>query len=176
MSIHQQLYDAAKARKLRLSRDFGIADTGMAPKRPKGATGLPKPAVQVIEARTVPEDIPPPLPSKPPTPVPDRIITCQEILRTVAALTGVSVSILCSPRRSRHLVEGRFVVYWIARKHTALSFPHIGRMIGRRDHSTVLHGVARVEAALKNDTGKFEPLLARALELLGLEAKEVPFE
>lgn len=47
---------------------------------------------------------------------------------------------LFSDRRVKRIVDARqFVMYWACRR-TTLSLPHIGRKLGGRDHTTVLHG------------------------------------
>lgn len=47
---------------------------------------------------------------------------------------------LRSARRRRDLVLARqFIMYWMARL-TTYSLPQIGRLIGNRDHTTVLYG------------------------------------
>lgn len=50
---------------------------------------------------------------------------------------------LRSDRRSAHLVLARqFVIYWACRL-TQLSLPQIGKLLGGRDHTTILHGKRR---------------------------------
>lgn len=69
--------------------------------------------------------------------------TFREIEHRACRLFNVKPSELHSPRRSRDIVFARqFVMYW-ARRLTPLSLPQIGRLIGRRDHTTVLHGCER---------------------------------
>jgi chromosomal replication initiator protein len=40
---------------------------------------------------------------------------------------------------------------YLARKHTRLSFPELGREFGGRDHSTIQHGYHKVEQDLASD-------------------------
>lgn len=73
-----------------------------------------------------------------PAPVPRR--TYQEIEAVACRVFNVTASELKSDRRNRHAVFARqFVMYWAARL-TRLSLPQIGRKLGGRDHTTVLHG------------------------------------
>jgi chromosomal replication initiation ATPase DnaA len=53
---------------------------------------------------------------------------------------------LLSPCRSENLLEARADLYWYARRDTNLSLADIGRRTGGRDHSTVIHGLARAIA------------------------------
>lgn len=53
---------------------------------------------------------------------------------------GVTRSAIRSNRRSRDLILAKqFVMYWTARL-TDLSYPTIGRLMGGKDHTTILHG------------------------------------
>lgn len=55
-------------------------------------------------------------------------------------LFGISKRELRSNRRNREIVFARqFIMYWTARL-TEMSLPQIGRLMGGRDHTTVLHG------------------------------------
>lgn len=71
-----------------------------------------------------------------------------DIIREVCDLTGISITELKSPRKTHNLVRARYYIAWRARKETSASFPQIGRYLGRRDHTTVLHGVRQFQAAL----------------------------
>lgn len=46
-------------------------------------------------------------------------------------------------------VKARQVIAFLARRHTSISFPAIGRMLGNRHHTTVLHGVKKITAHMK---------------------------
>jgi hypothetical protein len=67
--------------------------------------------------------------------------TLQMILHQVADKHGVTVLDLKSDRRFQKIVEARWEVFYRARHETALSLPQIGRMVGGKDHTTVLHGI-----------------------------------
>lgn len=68
-----------------------------------------------------------------------------DILSAVGAVTGIAIVDLASPRRERRFVRARFVYFHVARTLTSKSTPNIGRHCGRRDHSTVLHGLHQVQ-------------------------------
>ena len=53
------------------------------------------------------------------------------------------------------------LIIWIAKQLTTRSLPDIGRRVGGRDHTTVLHAVRRIEALKAED-----PNLARDLDVL----------
>jgi len=72
------------------------------------------------------------------------------VIDAVSKVTNIPRHELCSPRRLRYLLPARMAVYFIAYKHTGKSFPQIGRAVGGRDHTTVLHGYRK--ATEKSET------------------------
>lgn len=56
-----------------------------------------------------------------------------------------------SARRTLKLVYPRQIAMYLARSMTGKSLPEIGRRFGGRDHTTVLHGAKKIEAAIKRD-------------------------
>lgn len=74
--------------------------------------------------------------------------TGRDVLRAAAAAAGPSITmaILRSPDRRRVVSHWRHIGFYIARHHTLLSYPQIGRVFGGRDHSTVLYGHKKVQA------------------------------
>ncbi len=70
------------------------------------------------------------------------------ILREVAAAHGVDLLDLMSKRRGRALVAARHEAMYRMRYETTMSLPQIGRRMGGRDHSTVLHGIRSHECRL----------------------------
>lgn len=69
-----------------------------------------------------------------------------EIVRQVCKEHHVLPEDLLSPCRTDILIEARADLYWYARRDTELSLADIGRRTGGRDHSTVIHGLARAVA------------------------------
>ena len=56
-----------------------------------------------------------------------------------------------SDNRSRNIAYPRQIAMYLCRKLTSLSLTDIGKMLGNRDHSTVLHGCNKVENDIKKD-------------------------
>ncbi len=69
-------------------------------------------------------------------------------VEAVAAAFGVAASELRGRSRQRHLVEARQVAMYVLREATDLSLPAIGRALGGRDHTTVMHGLERIRERL----------------------------
>ncbi len=74
-------------------------------------------------------------------------ITLGGIEATVAAFFGVTPADLHSSRRTRTVASARMVAMFLARRHTQMSFPEIGRAMGK-NHSSVVLAVQRMEKLL----------------------------
>lgn len=62
------------------------------------------------------------------------------IVRRICWATGVNHSEILSGRRNKRVAFARqAIMYWACRR-TAMSLPEIGRRLGGKDHTTVLHG------------------------------------
>lgn len=73
----------------------------------------------------------------------------KDILTDVAAATGFSIPEIKSIRRDRRLVKARQWAAWRMAKETSMSLPAIGRVLGDRDHTTILHSIRKHEAWMK---------------------------
>jgi chromosomal replication initiator protein len=78
-----------------------------------------------------------------------RRISPQMILETTAASYGFSVDALCGPSRTRPLVTARQVAMYLTRELTDYSYPAIGRIFGKRDHTTVIHAVDKIAGQMQ---------------------------
>lgn len=67
------------------------------------------------------------------------------ILDTVAELGGVLLVTMLSKRRDLRLVRCRQIAMALMRELTTMSYPEIGRIMGARDHTTVLHGCQMIQ-------------------------------
>lgn len=74
----------------------------------------------------------------------------QYIERLVAGHFGVTVESLHSDSRDRTVTLARACAMYLIRKHTRMSFPEIGRLMGNKQHSTVLMATKRVEQLLRH--------------------------
>lgn len=71
-----------------------------------------------------------------------------EVLLIVSAEAGVSTIDLKSERKSKKVCRARHVFFWLARRFTLRSYPFIGMTCGDRDHTTVMHGVRKIDAVV----------------------------
>jgi chromosomal replication initiator protein len=96
----------------------------------------------------------------------DRRVTIQEIQKKVAEHWNIRVTEMSSARRSRNIARPRQVAMYLAKQLTSKSLPDIGRHFGDRDHTTVMHAVARVTELVGKDAAFADDveLLRRMLE------------
>lgn len=76
-----------------------------------------------------------------PPPIPARDKDAFEILRVVAQAYVLRVDDLTGRDRHKAIAEARLVAYWLLRSRTRMSFPEIGRVMGDKDHTTIMAGV-----------------------------------
>jgi len=96
----------------------------------------------------------------------ERKITVEEIQRKVSDHYRIRLSDMIGPKRLRSYARPRQVAMYLCKHMTSRSLPEIGRRFGGRDHTTVMHGVKRIEE-LKSSDGQIAEdleLLRRALE------------
>ena len=77
------------------------------------------------------------------------------VLKQVAAFYGLRVDAITGHGRARDVTRARHIAIYLIRKMTGDSTIQIGRYLGGRDHSTVLHAMKNIEEGIKID-----PLLA----------------
>lgn len=96
----------------------------------------------------------------------ERRVTVEEIQRKVAEHYNIRLSDMIGPKRLRTIARPRQIAMYLAKQMTTRSLPEIGRRFGGRDHTTIMHGVRKVEELAAQDTQMREDidLLKRLLE------------
>lgn len=82
----------------------------------------------------------------------DKPLTIDEILEKVCNHFNVSVSAVNGRSRKQDLVTARQVSMYLAQKYTKMPASRIGKLVGGRDHSTVIHSCSRIEQRLQVDS------------------------
>jgi chromosomal replication initiator protein len=95
------------------------------------------------------------------------------IIQVVAAASGVTPIDVRSPRRNAKIVLARHVGMWLASRLTPRSFPTIGQAFGRRDHSSVIYAVRRIDQAMKDDPRFADRVLELAAAIGDGQASEL---
>ena len=82
----------------------------------------------------------------------DRKLSIEEIQRKVAEHYNIRLSDLIGPKRLRTIARPRQVAMYLAKQLTPRSLPEIGRRFGGRDHTTIMHGVRKIEELMTTDS------------------------
>jgi chromosomal replication initiator protein len=80
-----------------------------------------------------------------------RLVTIENIQKTVADYFKVRMSDLLSERRSRSVARPRQVAMALAKELTEHSLPEIGDAFAGRDHTTVLHACRQIKGLMETD-------------------------
>ncbi|TMV10673.1 chromosomal replication initiator protein DnaA [Arenibacterium halophilum] len=81
----------------------------------------------------------------------ERKITVDEIQRKVSEYYNIRLADIIGPKRLRSFARPRQVAMYLCKQLTSRSLPEIGRHFGGRDHTTVMHGVRRIEELRVSD-------------------------
>lgn len=78
-------------------------------------------------------------------------ITSKQIIERTAKHFGLSPHEICSAKRDKHIVVPRQIAMYLLRSELHLSFPKIAGELGRKDHTTAIHSIEKIEKAIKLD-------------------------
>lgn len=95
----------------------------------------------------------------------DKLVTIENIQKTVAEYYKVKVADILSKRRSRSIARPRQMAMSLAKELTNHSLPEIGDLFGGRDHTTVIHACRKVKELVgsENDFAEDFKTLMRIL-------------
>jgi chromosomal replication initiator protein len=95
-------------------------------------------------------------------------VTIEMVQAEVARQFGLHVNDLRGNRRTQDVAYARHIAMYLSRELTEASLPQIGARFGGRHHTTVIHGVDKVERQLKDG---HDPQLQDLLALIGARLK-----
>ncbi len=78
-------------------------------------------------------------------------VSIPRIQELVSERFGLTVSELCSARRSQAIAYPRQVAMYLSRELTDSSLPKIGKQFGNRDHTTVIHATSKISRLIRED-------------------------
>jgi chromosomal replication initiator protein len=91
-------------------------------------------------------------------------ITIEKIQNVVSNYFNIDLKIMHSQSRKREIVQARQVTMFLSKKYTDYSYSHIGSLVGKRDHATVLYACRAIQDSL--DIDKSFRLAMSAIEKL----------
>ena len=83
----------------------------------------------------------------------DEPLTIDDIMDKVCSHYNVTMTAVNSRSRKKDIVMARQVSMYMAQKYTKMPASRIGKLVGNRDHSTVIHSCSKIEDRLKVDKG-----------------------
>lgn len=89
-------------------------------------------------------------------------ILVRDIIRVVADLSGLTSNDILSNRRDAKSCLARHIAMYLAKRLTAHSLPRIGKLMGGKDHTTVLHALRRIQAMLDAGNESLSEFLSNA--------------
>ncbi|MBC6496947.1 MAG: chromosomal replication initiator protein DnaA [Alphaproteobacteria bacterium GM7ARS4] len=81
-----------------------------------------------------------------------RRLSVEQIQKVVCNHYNIKMADMVSSRRAQDVVRPRQVAMYLAKAMTSRSLPDIGRQFGKRDHTTVLHAVRKIDILCKKDS------------------------
>lgn len=78
------------------------------------------------------------------------------LIRHGCTVWGLSRGQFTGRQKAIYIARPRQVLMWFAASHYGMSTPYIGRALGGRDHSTVVHGIQKVAKMLPTDLDVYD--------------------
>ncbi|WP_254512927.1 helix-turn-helix domain-containing protein [Anatilimnocola floriformis] len=103
--------------------------------------------------------------------LPDEKATLRRIASAVAKHFEISLSSLKGDCRQRNLVLARGVAVHLSRQLTSASFATIGELLGKRDHTTILHSARKITEQIDQDSQLRQHVEELRQELSASEAR-----
>ena len=78
-------------------------------------------------------------------------ISARQVVERVSKHFQVPIDDIMGPKRDKDIVVPRQVAMYMLRNELHLSFPKIARELGRKDHTTAMHSVEKVQLSMNSD-------------------------
>lgn len=78
-------------------------------------------------------------------------ITARQIIDKTARHFQIDSKEICGAKRDKHIVVPRQIAMYLLRSELHMSFPQIATELGRKDHTTAIHSVEKIEKSIKLD-------------------------
>jgi len=94
-------------------------------------------------------------------------VTCEQVIDAVSRHYAVDVPVLESRKRSKSIALARQVAMYLLREDLHYSFPRIGKLLGGRDHTTVMYGCSKIAVMIEEDNQMRRDVLSIKHNLYG---------
>ena len=94
------------------------------------------------------------------------VITIDNIIDMVASHYELSIEQLCSSNRSSNIAYPRQIAMYLCKQLTSASLKEIAAKLGKKDHSTIVHGIKKIEEDLEAEKKINKNDLSNKLEII----------
>lgn len=88
-----------------------------------------------------------------------------EVIKNICSFYNIKETLIKGPKRDSGLVKARQIAMYILKQDLLLSYAEIGNILGGRDHTTIMHGVKKIEGLVLNKNFSEEILGIKSLFL-----------
>ena len=81
-----------------------------------------------------------------------RVVTPAEVINIISSFYGIGIQQLKGEKRNKSIAWPRQVLMFILRNDLRLPLEEVGRLLGGRDHTTVIHAAEKVRQELEGNT------------------------
>lgn len=99
-----------------------------------------------------------------------------DIIATLSEFFGYEKSQIEAKSRKQDVVRVRDLIVYLLRKYGEMSYPAIGRLLGGRDHTTIIHAFRKMESAVAKNPGMEEGLAALIEKLRAIKERKLKAE
>ncbi len=82
---------------------------------------------------------------------PTRVINTEQVIKTILTYYNIEEKNLIEKTRKQEVVKPRQITMYLLRNDLNMSYPHIGRRLGQKDHTTAIHAYKKITCDIKND-------------------------
>ena len=94
----------------------------------------------------------------------------EDVLDIISNESGVGVNEIVSRSRKKEIVNARFIFCSIMKDHYDYSLVYIGKLIGGRDHTSVIHAINQHRSRVKNED-TYRDLTSNIYQKISLKIK-----
>ena len=94
------------------------------------------------------------------------VITIDSIIDVVASHYELSIDQICSANRSSNVAYPRQIAMYLCKQLTPASLKEIAAKLGKKDHSTILHGIKKIEEDLEDEKKANKNDLSNKLDVI----------
>lgn len=87
-------------------------------------------------------------------------VSSDQIIKTITKFFNITLDELTGKKRNKELVYPRQIAMYLLKNELSLSFPVIGRELGGKDHTTIMHGVKKIQKEVATEKNIQQDLIS----------------